>query len=223
MAEIPCLPEDLLIEIFSRLPTKSVGRCRCLSRLWRSRLSNSQFINLHLNSKPHQESLLLITVDEYKCSYGNRYRTFGVDADRFINTVTFPITEEPVLKKIDVPSKWVELVGSVNGLVLMVDRFDQMLLLMNPVTREYVTISIPNKQECTMYGFGYDSSSNDYKIVMLADGTSYCGVSVYSLKTGFWVRKTIYHIILGVGLLVPFWMELSIGLLMLIANLVVRL
>ncbi|KAL3617103.1 hypothetical protein CASFOL_039497 [Castilleja foliolosa] len=30
------LPEDILINIFSRLPTKSVGKCRCVSRSWRT-------------------------------------------------------------------------------------------------------------------------------------------------------------------------------------------
>ncbi|CDY19139.1 BnaA04g18790D [Brassica napus] len=32
------LPDDLILEIFSRLPSKFIARCRCLSKLWASTL-----------------------------------------------------------------------------------------------------------------------------------------------------------------------------------------
>jgi F-box interacting protein len=40
--------DDTLVEIFSRLPSKSVGRFRCLSRSWAARLKSASFVDLHL-------------------------------------------------------------------------------------------------------------------------------------------------------------------------------
>ncbi|KAM0925288.1 hypothetical protein ACQ4PT_004316 [Festuca glaucescens] len=40
------LPDDTLVEIFSRLPSKSVGRFRCLSRSWAATLTSAPFVDL---------------------------------------------------------------------------------------------------------------------------------------------------------------------------------
>ncbi|KAG7648317.1 F-box associated domain type 3 [Arabidopsis thaliana x Arabidopsis arenosa] len=42
------IPTDLILEIFSRLSAKSVGRLRCLSKLWRSMLGLPYFTELFL-------------------------------------------------------------------------------------------------------------------------------------------------------------------------------
>uniref|UniRef100_M4DZ42 F-box domain-containing protein n=1 Tax=Brassica campestris TaxID=3711 RepID=M4DZ42_BRACM len=39
------LPDDLILEIFSRLPSKFIARCRCLSKLWASTLRDQDFQN----------------------------------------------------------------------------------------------------------------------------------------------------------------------------------
>jgi hypothetical protein len=42
------LPDELLEEIFVRLPAKSIGRFRCVSRSWDATLSSASFVDLHL-------------------------------------------------------------------------------------------------------------------------------------------------------------------------------
>uniref|UniRef100_A0A0E0EZ31 F-box domain-containing protein n=1 Tax=Oryza meridionalis TaxID=40149 RepID=A0A0E0EZ31_9ORYZ len=42
------LPEDVLLEIFSRLPARSAARLRAMSRSWRAELSLPSFVDLHL-------------------------------------------------------------------------------------------------------------------------------------------------------------------------------
>ncbi|KAM0924832.1 hypothetical protein ACQ4PT_004740 [Festuca glaucescens] len=39
----PWLPDDIVVDIFARLPAKSVGRCRCLSSAWAATLSSDDF------------------------------------------------------------------------------------------------------------------------------------------------------------------------------------
>ncbi|KAM0834104.1 hypothetical protein ACQ4PT_063834 [Festuca glaucescens] len=52
----PLLPHDVVTEIFTYLPAKSVGRFRCVSRSWDATLSSALFVKLHLrqanNDKP---------------------------------------------------------------------------------------------------------------------------------------------------------------------------
>ncbi|CAL4942388.1 unnamed protein product [Urochloa decumbens] len=47
-AMMTVLPDELLDEIFARLPAKSVGRFRCVSRSWAGTLSSASFVDLHL-------------------------------------------------------------------------------------------------------------------------------------------------------------------------------
>ncbi|CAN6352421.1 unnamed protein product [Urochloa humidicola] len=42
------VPDDVMEHIFARLPARSAGRCRCLSRSWAAALSSRGFISRHL-------------------------------------------------------------------------------------------------------------------------------------------------------------------------------
>ncbi|KAK1627067.1 hypothetical protein QYE76_001382 [Lolium multiflorum] len=45
------LPDDVMEDIFARLPAKSVLRCRCLSRFWAAALSSDDFADRHLHRR----------------------------------------------------------------------------------------------------------------------------------------------------------------------------
>ncbi|KAL2562690.1 hypothetical protein AAZV13_20G151400 [Glycine max] len=40
-------PDEILVEIFRRLPSKSIVRCSAVCKLWRSLVTNESFISLH--------------------------------------------------------------------------------------------------------------------------------------------------------------------------------
>ncbi|KAK6147936.1 hypothetical protein DH2020_018848 [Rehmannia glutinosa] len=71
--------------------------------------------------------------------------------------------------------------------------------LWNPSTRKHFQVPqlhLPDEVETWSWGFGYDSNSDDYKVVMIVacskqlalDGTDKLTVYVYSLKSGLWER-----------------------------------
>ncbi|KAF3560302.1 hypothetical protein F2Q69_00011551 [Brassica cretica] len=53
------LPIDLIIEIFSRLPSKSIARCRCVSKWWASVLLRPDFTELFFTKSLARPQLLL--------------------------------------------------------------------------------------------------------------------------------------------------------------------
>uniref|UniRef100_A0A7C9EHW6 F-box domain-containing protein n=1 Tax=Opuntia streptacantha TaxID=393608 RepID=A0A7C9EHW6_OPUST len=61
------LPEEIIIDVLSRLPAKSVGRCRCVSKPWRALLSRPKFIRAHLDRSRNlgQESLIFISESQH--------------------------------------------------------------------------------------------------------------------------------------------------------------
>lgn len=52
------IPLDLSYEIFSRLSTNTIARCRCVSKLWRSILCSADFTELLLTKSSARPSLL---------------------------------------------------------------------------------------------------------------------------------------------------------------------
>ncbi|KAL0414712.1 UNVERIFIED_CONTAM: F-box protein CPR1 [Sesamum radiatum] len=180
--ELGDLPQEILIEIFSRLPLKSVGKCRCLAKSWRKQLSTPRFIKSHLTRKPHPENLLLFAPE------GIIYSSSTIKEDAIWKTL-------PGLDQCE----WTQAVGSCDGLVLMLlDDFEKFLV--NPITLQMVKVpksplALKRKESFSMHGFGYDSSSDDYKVVTLSyydtnnqHRSNDTFVDVYSVKRGVWKR-----------------------------------
>lgn len=41
--------KDIISDIVIRLPAKSIGWCRCISKAWYKLLKGSEFVKMHLN------------------------------------------------------------------------------------------------------------------------------------------------------------------------------
>ncbi|PIN18018.1 hypothetical protein CDL12_09316 [Handroanthus impetiginosus] len=183
----PELPQEILFDIFSRLPAKSVGKCGCLSKQWCTLLSTPQFIKSHLNRKTRQENLILIT------------------PSHSLHAIT-TIKDDTVSRNLELRNNWVEVVGSCDGLVLLINvRYEKILL--NPITRQQVKVpdsplALKRWEGFSMHGFGYDRHTDDYKIVTLSyyaddyydpdneyePDCENTFVDVYSVKKGVWKR-----------------------------------
>ncbi|KAL3508097.1 hypothetical protein ACH5RR_033479 [Cinchona calisaya] len=188
------LPQELITQILLHLPAKSIGRFRCVSKPWNSLLSSRYFMKSHLtlHSIHSPSNLIIISSSDYSLF------TITFNPKRSSSTSRVR-REDGVSRKLkNCQGMWYSLLGSCNGLVLMVD-FDNCLFLMNPTTLELVkvpdsSLALDPIRRFSLHGFGYDSSSDDYKIVILTCYGNPFGVNegtfvdVYSLKMKTWRR-----------------------------------
>ncbi|XP_059650531.1 F-box protein CPR1-like isoform X2 [Cornus florida] len=195
------LPVELLVDILYRLPAKSLGRFKCVAKSWYSLISNPNFAKTHLdrNNTTTPESVLLIS--DY---------LYSVDCTKAsINDSLLATKLGLGLPRIENPHEF-EILGSCNGLVLFMTEVT--MLLLNPLTMESQTIpespfNSDSFDTYTLYGLGYDSSADDYKVLTIDfredvdyveeeeedydEDEPFCNraiVRVYSLKTDSWRR-----------------------------------
>ncbi|XP_057425865.1 F-box/kelch-repeat protein At3g23880-like [Lotus japonicus] len=188
------LPEELVIEILSCLPVKSHVRFRCVSESWNSLISDSQFVKLHLHRSyarnvDFAHMLLLIG-----CHTDNFGRTYA--SSRSVSS----LLESPW--DIEVSRSGIEgdhSIGSCNGLiclrkVISDDPFHvyynlnkNWVRFWNPATRLMAPYSPTLHGEGLSFGFGYDCSSDTYKVVAVKPSTDTM-MNVYNMGDTCWRR-----------------------------------
>ncbi|KAK1438276.1 hypothetical protein QVD17_04082 [Tagetes erecta] len=190
MASQAIMPPEIITEILHHLPTKSLGRFRCVSKSFQSLLSQSTFIKTHKNTLNHKHFIL----------NSNHYSLYSLPLHYHEEQEAVHSPMELCLE-LDPHVDMFTFHGSCNGLVLLsghdVDG-GHTLIVLNPVTTEFVTLPksgldiIDDMREIDIvFGFGYDFTNDDYKVVTISffeeevdvDGIH---VHVYSLKTCTW-------------------------------------
>ncbi|KAJ8442788.1 hypothetical protein Cgig2_016254 [Carnegiea gigantea] len=183
------LPEEIIVDILSRLPARTVGQCRCVSKAWRGLLSQPQFIRYHLRRSKilRRESLLLFSYSQRSLSSASLS-----NAHHLFDQITTSATRLSLPVH---PGSRAWVYGSCDGLLLVRDEEHKRFVL-NPITREIKEVPpLPFDPRVlfTMHGLGYDSVSDDYKVVTLCNcrhryepDCVRMFVNVYSLKSGSW-------------------------------------
>ncbi|EYU22876.1 hypothetical protein ABFS82_03G107600 [Erythranthe guttata] len=180
------LPSEIVIEILSRLPLRTIGICRRVRKSWRDLIQTLDFANFYL---PRSVSGLVTCFDF------DSYHVFAFedeldleDPDRNYDSLTSFDCSGLGLSICD-------LRGSVNGLLFMhpLSSISSDYYICNPITREY--IKFPYEQRLleedfkgtVNYGFGVSNVSGQYKVVKIVHvRKSIC--HVYTLGTGKWRR-----------------------------------
>ncbi|KAF2293426.1 hypothetical protein GH714_001649 [Hevea brasiliensis] len=190
------LPQELLAEILSRLPVKSILICRCVSKTWYSLITNPSFITHHLKKTAARNSGLLFF------SYCNREPCPPFRKNESYLLYPDELFASPV-EELDCPCKGFkglfDIVGSCNGVFCLSYGY-YAPALWNPSVRKIVNIPRPNVTFTShgfhkhSHGFGFDSSTGDYKlvrIVYLPDSNLNFDkipplVEIYSLRSRGW-------------------------------------
>ncbi|XP_058198195.1 F-box/kelch-repeat protein At3g06240-like [Rhododendron vialii] len=193
------IPQEILTDILSRLPVKSLCRFKCVSPSWNSLISNPYFAKTHLNRTNTRNPQYLDQRNIVISSSLNLYSIDFGDANPTATELDFPTVEQHAA------DKQFKVWSSCDGLLLVSYNDNFNFFLLNPSTRKCKKLPGPPfvlNPVCTWwyaYGVGYDSSTDDYNVVMLSCndiGSAQSNISivdVYSLKTNAWRRIQHTH------------------------------
>ncbi|PRQ52357.1 putative F-box domain-containing protein [Rosa chinensis] len=212
----------IIVEILLRLPAKSLVRFRCVSKAWRDLIWESYFIKNHLSHNDTKNilnsKLLLSTSPPQAIDYAalSNLASSNEEDDGPVASreVDYPVDTRLVCLKI--------FVGSCNGLVCLLLDFN--FVLLNPCTRVFQSLPSPTLfsryRTAMFYGFGYDSATDDCKIVvgsyrslarsghryhfLNGEGFKETMIEVFALKTGSWrtLERLDFVMLIGQGCVV---------------------
>ncbi|XVF62749.1 hypothetical protein PTKIN_Ptkin09bG0033300 [Pterospermum kingtungense] len=192
MPRLNFIYQEILEEIVSKLPVKSLLRFKCVSKSWNSLISSPVFVKKHLEQALQRHILTSTRSGLYLLDYET---CFGGEV------------------RLDFPPKKIHrvmIMGCCRGLVAVGLERTKGFFIWNPSTRHYKEVPnlcFPTTKDTGLvrkspdnffYGFGYDSSTDDYKLFFGVEGSwrpfrqrkitnfKETKVFIYSLRKNSW-------------------------------------
>ncbi|PQQ18687.1 F-box protein CPR30-like [Prunus yedoensis var. nudiflora] len=210
-SKLTFFPEEIVREILLRLPAKSLIMCTAVCKSWSFLIKSCNFIDAHLSHKLSFQSNHQI-VDGCQVFLLENYTKFNLLS--YYGDILLPnpipnlalpgggadyITElmnPPILKE----NTCFDRVQTRNGLICLTcteyDIAGGDIFIWNPSIRRYVVLPRPNfivylKNYNIDHYFGYDSHTNDYKVLRcVINYSELVAVEIYSLARGSWKTLT---------------------------------
>ncbi|KAH7858557.1 hypothetical protein Vadar_025260 [Vaccinium darrowii] len=147
------LPEDLLMDILSRIPAKSLLQWKSVSKYWYSLIENPSFISLHHTRAQPNDCLFL------------RRRVVNV------NQVALALMASPTeFGNLNLSFSGrhfgdMQLSDSCNGVLCLQNKSE--IVICNPAIRESRLLPLPFRQtgRSSYLGFTFDPKANDFKAI----------------------------------------------------------
>ncbi|KAL2538865.1 uncharacterized protein Fot_20256 [Forsythia ovata] len=214
---VPYLPKDCISKILVQLPLESLQKSRFVCKAWYGIVNTPVFIGSHLQRSDtgliflapvtkghrHPSSSDVKTVDP-----PIKPNTFSVES-KVLHTQSVPICHWPHIHpsslfyvmfmeikngKSTIKEYNETCIGKIratcNGLILLENRMKKEgLVVMNPVTRELMTIPMGTQSSphCESYGLVFCHRSSNYKVVHLfQDESQYIGCEIINIGSGCW-------------------------------------
>ncbi|XP_021750779.1 F-box protein CPR30-like isoform X2 [Chenopodium quinoa] len=175
------LPTDLIAIILSKLPVKILLRFLSVCKSWNSLIKTPNFIKLHLN-----QTLISNSERHLLLYYPFLY---SAELDTHHDQITFSELHHPL------NPQQVHLFGSCNGVICIADPSKTDIVLFNPIIKSYRNLPVNQISEPNLgymlFGFGYDSKNDDYKVLCLVQGFTanqvfFTEAKLYSLNNNSW-------------------------------------
>ncbi|KAK1294761.1 F-box protein CPR30 [Acorus calamus] len=164
------ISQDIILNILSRLPLKSLMRCKCVSKHWYSLINDPILAELHLQ-RSNCDSINLVI-----CHYDPSRTAWDILIYKFDNENQPQFSASLKTDIEDITS-----VYSCEGLICISGSSG--IHICNPSTRELVTLPRSNSlKKPSMHGFGYSPSTKEYKVVQLIHNKLIDGCSPLSSK-----------------------------------------
>ncbi|XP_021296129.1 F-box protein CPR30-like [Herrania umbratica] len=183
-------PDDLLIEILVRLPVKAIIRFKCIGKTWRSLFETPSFVSQH-RSISNKNSRFLICHAGTDANAGKVVMRLFSDRTLVSYQDLFPQMPQHI-------GYGYPVINVCDGLLCLCNS-QSTIALWNPATREFRLLPQCNENishiidNCgQILGFGWDSLSNDYKVIYvstyrdLEENTYKRHYAVYRMRTDSW-------------------------------------
>ncbi|XP_013629717.1 PREDICTED: F-box protein At1g30790-like [Brassica oleracea var. oleracea] len=158
------IPFDLVIEILSRLPAKSLLRFQSVSKLWFSTIRSKNFVDSFLTWSKTRPRLLLMSyllknLQKINFIFSAPEHTDNKDDDK--SSTVMARYDMPILE----PSDYL-ISGSVNGFVCFRGQVCNTITVYNPITRQAVKLpEVTPNGRCMHASLGYDPVKDQYKVL----------------------------------------------------------
>ncbi|KNA20051.1 hypothetical protein SOVF_055940 [Spinacia oleracea] len=197
--KIDHLPENLIIEILSRLSVKDLLQFKSVCKSWYAIISSPNFVSKHLNNYYNNNN------DWRGCLLVQYYVTHAELQlfELLVDDETPRVLADEVLYSMPMYSSYI--CGPCDGLYYVYQYDSSGRALWNPAINEFKTLpkiickpNLPSEfsyAPSEVYGFGVDPVTGDYKVVVLkgywndnddSDLKHPVSVLVYSLRTNSW-------------------------------------
>ncbi|CAN4126605.1 unnamed protein product [Withania somnifera] len=199
--------ENILMDIFSRLPVRSLLRFKCVSKFWETLIDEPYLSRKHLshtkNDQKFQNFLFYQLRPEEPIFSIYCVQLTSAQLVANVRELDFPLN--------DVEPRYCEVRCCCNGLVIISVCENiaecRKLLLWNPLTRESIVLPTPeiSMKGFPCFGMNFDSASGDYKILKIHqvgnEGRKSPG-EILTLKSGSWRKiddhpPLIHNVLLG--------------------------
>ncbi|XP_071703156.1 F-box protein CPR1-like [Rutidosis leptorrhynchoides] len=180
------LPEDVIIDILSRVPTRYILRFKSVSKSWYALFQNPNFISKHFQnqSTTSDPSFLFSPEKSTTLTPTSDHNVVLILSDSSYKSIKIPINM----------SKPFDVYGSCNGLICLgVLPVGSIILLWNPATGVFKDLPISpvgrfrNDPSRVVLSFGFDDVVKDYKVLrILHYDFQFKQVEIYSLNTNSW-------------------------------------
>ncbi|KAH1164347.1 hypothetical protein AAZX31_01G218300 [Glycine max] len=191
------LPEDLITEILMMLPVRSILRFKCMCKSWFSLISDPEFARSHFALAATPTTRFFVSADDHQVKCIDIEASLHDDNSAKV-VFNFPLPS-PEDQYYDCQ---IDMVGSCRGFILLITRGDVFgFIIWNPSTglRKGISYAMDDPTydfDLDRFGFGYDSSTDDYVIVNLSCKWLFrTDVHCFSLRTNSWSRilRTVFY------------------------------
>lgn len=168
------LPLPILVDIFSRLPIKTILQIKCVCKSWHSLCSDPYFAKIHLARAPFSIMIL----------------------EKFCKRI-YTNSLVPLFTLNQGDKERLSLLSSCNGLICL-HEFSykkDVISVWNPILGDHLVLPQPKRKSVAtrIRGFGYNQSTNQYKVIQILSykdqatiSSSKLQVEVHTIGTNTW-------------------------------------
>ncbi|KAL3527659.1 hypothetical protein ACH5RR_012356 [Cinchona calisaya] len=203
ISSLPRIPDDIIIEILTRLPVKSLVRFCCVSKFWQNLITkNRVFIHSQLQNSVNNLSgfsnVLLLNSDEWP-SHCTCHENPDIQPQKLAEEVMRASNNLPEVYRLIFRQGKFTLAGCCNGIICLIkycincpSRDEKFVVyLCNPALHQFRALPPGNFQALsyisrTSLCLFFDQVSDDYKVVRITPGCNFWLVDIYSISNNSW-------------------------------------